>query len=187
MRSIVLALLSIITVAFSFGASAQQEREVVIRMHDQVYNGQSRIPLKRLIQRQHPRMNLDNWKVSTVRLVAKSRAGRGRASLVIGSWQSFEERIDGHQNDWNWNNRRSFDRDMFYSRARRRDNNGRWQIQMRGNVKVRRIKVVLERKRHRNPAPRPRVRHDDDDDFGRALVGAAAGLIIGEIIKDLND
>ena len=260
MKSILLALVSTFAVVFSIGAFAQQEERLVLRMHDQVYRGESTIPLKRLIQQQHPSVNLNRYSLKSVRLVAKSRRGGGHAQLVVGNWRSFEERIDGREGDWNWNDRRSFDRDNFYYNSRRGDQ-GRWQLQMRGRIKVRRIVVFVERERRRGPrvenvrcsshdrryrechvsgrivrasiinthsrrgcsynrdwgyhgrtlwvdngcratfrvemrnggggrpapGPRPRPRRIDGDDVGRALVGAAAGLIIGEIIDDLND
>ncbi|NQZ00731.1 MAG: DUF3011 domain-containing protein [Bdellovibrionales bacterium] len=147
MRAIVIALLSVITMAFTVNAGAQETRRIAVDMGDQVYRGESTIPLKRLIRRQYPNVNFDNWNLLRVRLVAKSRRGRGRASLVVGGWQSYDERIGGRPVDFDWDQPRSFDRIVFQNNARRREGNGRWQIQMRGNIKVRRVVIVAERKR----------------------------------------
>lgn len=147
MRAIVIALLSTITMAFTFNASAQDTERFPIQMGNQQYRGESTIPLKRLMRSQYPNVNLDNFKLERVRLVAKSRQGRGQAKLVVGQWQSSNERVDGRPIDWDWNNRNSYDRIVFHNGARRGDNQGRWQLHMRGNFKVRRIVLVLKRKR----------------------------------------
>ncbi|MEO0336424.1 MAG: hypothetical protein AAF202_08515, partial [Pseudomonadota bacterium] len=148
MRAIVIALLSTITLAFTFNAGAQETRRFEIDMGDRVYRQDSTIALKRLIQRRHPNVNLNRWKLKRVRLVAKSRRGRGQAQLVVGNWRSFSERVDGRQVDWDWDRPASFDRMVFHNDARRRDQDGRWQLQMRGNIKVRRVVIVGERVRN---------------------------------------
>ena len=136
---------------FTFNSQADTQR-IVIDMYDQVYQGrQSVLPLKRLIKRQHPRMNMDNFNLVRVRLVAKSRHGRGQANLVVGRWQSNSQTIGGRPVDWNWDRPRSFDRIVFHNQVRR-DDEKRWQIHMRGNIKVRKVVVVLEREQRRGHA-----------------------------------
>lgn len=146
MKTKVLVILSAVMMLFSFHSQAETQR-IVIDMHDQVYQGQqSVLPLRQLIHRQHPRLILDNFNLETVRLVAKSRHGRGQAKLVVGQWDSNYQTISGRPVDWNWDQPRSFDRLDFYPRVRR-DDDKRWQIHMNGNIKVRRIVVTLERER----------------------------------------
>jgi hypothetical protein len=148
MRAFVAALLCVFTLGFTLNAGAQQGeiRRLAIDMGDQVYRGESVIPLKRLIRQQYPRVNFDNWNLLRVRLVAKTRHGRGQASLKVGQWESFSTRVDGRPIDWDWNHPRSWDRVVLENRARRRDQNGRWQVAMRGNFKVRRVVVVGSKK-----------------------------------------
>lgn len=145
MRALFFALLSSVLFMLPTVSSAQQ-RDITIDLGDRVYQGQSTLHIRQLIERQYPRINLDNWNLLKVRLVAKSRHGQGQAKLVVGQWQSPSQNIGGRPVDWNWDQPQSFDRMDFYNRVRR-DDNKRWQIHMHGNIKVRKLVITGERER----------------------------------------
>lgn len=149
--------LSVLTFALMFSAisfSAQGEKKFVLHFDGQQFRQQSKLFLKQELKRQHG-INVQNFKLNRVRLVAKSRNGNGRAKLVVGQNQTRNEFINGSPRDFRYDDRNTWDRVNFRNPSRR--SQGNWQIHMRGNIKVKKVVVFLERK-FRRPAPRPRPR-----------------------------
>lgn len=123
------------------GATAfAQNRQFEINYQDKEFTGQSVLKIKQDLSRAYPRLNLDNRELERVVLVAKSRAGNAEARLRVGRFDSRIEQIDGNPQDYRAAG--SFHRIPF--EAPNRDN-GVWQIEMRGNIKVRKVIVTLSR------------------------------------------
>ncbi|MCB0309278.1 MAG: hypothetical protein KDD50_05235 [Bdellovibrionales bacterium] len=135
----------------NFGPRDQSER-FIIDMRDEVYRGRSTVGLKALIQRQYGRVNLEDMELQGVQLMAKSAAGRGSAALYVGGRYQDQATIDGRRGDfendarWTFNpsNLRSFERG---------DRQGRWELELNGNVKIRQIIVMANELRDRRPEP----------------------------------
>ncbi len=123
------------------------EQKFVLHVGRRIFQGQSTLPLKRMLRNQYG-INVQNFEIDRVRLVAKSRQGRGTARLKIGQWESYPETIQGNPYDFNSNEGYTFDRIMFRNNARFSDR-GVWQILMRGNIKVKKVVVFLKRDRDR--------------------------------------
>ncbi len=127
----------------SVSVSAQM-RQLEIDYNGREFSGQTTLKLKQELSRAYPRLNLDRADLERVVLVAKSRAGNAQARLLVGRYDSRIEQIDGNRFDYN--SAGNFHRIPF--EAPNRDN-GVWQIEMRGNIKVKKVlvNVIMERQR----------------------------------------
>ncbi|MGE4132770.1 MAG: DUF3011 domain-containing protein [Bdellovibrionales bacterium] len=132
--------LACISAAFLLAGTSAFAERFQIEYRDAEFSGNSALFLKRELQRQH-RINPDDYELRSAVLVAKTRQGRGTASLQVGTWRSRDERVN--MGDFNDNSPRSFDRVSFFNDAR--DSRGAWQMDLNGNFKVRRVAVELVR------------------------------------------
>ena len=111
---------------------------------NRVFRGQQTIFLKRRLREEYG-VNLNRFRIKAVVLVAKSRHGGGKAYLTVGDASSFEEIIDGRPHE--------FLRRGGYSRVRlrnpKRNSRGPWQLHLRGQIKIKKVIVKLERKHFR--------------------------------------
>lgn len=126
-----------------FDRDRSDRRELSLDLRDQVFRGQQVIPLKQIIRRQYPRLNMRDLTLKRVVLLAKSRGGRGQASLFAGGETSFSETIPGNPNEFDSNRPRSFYRVALRASQSRRGPQGPWQVNLRGNNKISAIKVVV--------------------------------------------
>lgn len=133
---------------------AQARDRLVLRFHDDQFRGQNTLYLKREIRNQHPRVRVRDLKLESVRLVAKSKLGRGTATLNVGGRSSYAETINGSQYDFDSSDRWTFDRVDLYPSGRR--TSGAWQIDLRGNIKVREVVLFVRDNGSYNPRPNPR-------------------------------
>ena len=125
---------------------------LVIQYGDQHFRGSGNVlMLKREIKNMYPRMNLQNFSLESVRLVAKSKMGRGQAELVVGRSSQDRRTIGGSPRDFQSARPYTFDRIDLYNYDSRAQ--GRWQIHLNGNIKVRKVVVFLQRERVRPPVP----------------------------------
>ena len=121
-----------------------QGRQLEINFGGQEFRGQTTLRIKQELKRNYPNLNLDRAELERVILVAKSKQGNAQARLVVGRFDSRSEQIDGNPFDYNHNG--SFNRIPFEAPNR---GNGVWQIEMRGNVKVKKILVNVRMERNR--------------------------------------
>ncbi len=131
--------------------SAQVQR-VQLEVNSQS-SGQEVIRLKQLIQQQHPRANLANVQIQSVEVQAKSRQGQAMMRLNIGGTYSAAQNIDGNPQTFNSDLPRTFSR-LNFQAPPRANQNGVWQLEMQGQIKVARIVVSLSTQRV-PPAPTP--------------------------------
>jgi len=122
-----------------------------IPMHGKLYQGQSTIGLKRLLKQQNPRLNLNDANLQQIILVAKSKHGQGKAKLSIGG-SSFgrAKTIQGHPRNFYGNRPMSYSQIAFASPGRQ--DSGAWKLDLLGQVKVKRIVVILKTDRQRQVA-----------------------------------
>jgi hypothetical protein len=100
--------------------------------------------LRRSLRNQYPWADLSTMDLRRVVLVAKSRRGRGGASLRVGNNATGLYQVAGAPRDFSDDHRYTFDRVRFRNPST--DSRGPWQIDLRGNFIVR--KVVLELEDH---------------------------------------
>lgn len=133
------------------GPSFAADKRVVIEMGQggEHYRGAQTLPLKRLIKAQHPNINLDRFELLRVRVVGKSKAGNGTASLSVGHQTSHPVYLNGNRQDFNVNAPYTWDQHVIQNP--KNNSNGTWQINLQGNIKIKRIVAVLEREITRPP------------------------------------
>lgn len=131
--------------AFFIINTAIAER-VTFNFNERIYRNKSTIGLKQLIRNRFPRVNLNQIELNRVTLVAKSARGGASAILFVGNNSSRRINIPGNRFDFQ--NPGNYFRINFISPRRR--SVGRWQIQMNGHIKVRRIIVDFNRRTDNN-------------------------------------
>ena len=138
---------------------AQRARTVVIPMYDQHSIGMSSIMVKRLLQQNSPGLNLENMDLKSVTLIAKSKQGRGEATLLVGHSAGYPQMISGTPAGFNRPAPRTYSQVVLHNTNF--DSAGKWQVELRGNVKIKEMIVQLKSKRHGpvvSPRPMPRPR-----------------------------
>ena len=174
-----------------------QTYEITYRRGEQEFRRGDVIGIKRELRKRG--VDVQNIAVESVTLRAKSKAGRGRAVLLVGNRQSESAPVLGDKNSPRRPRRAFYDRGGFnrvtlYSPVgvrRQLRNRGRVQVELRGNIRVRKVivDVVRERRRGRDGRGNGRRRHVDNRTDKEKRRDAAIGIgigIIGEIIKDKN-
>lgn len=135
--------LAILACAIIVSHSAAARERFQLHLGDQQLRGTQTLPLKRLLREQHG-LDASRYDLVGVRLMAKTLHGDGTAELQVGAWDSPEKRVQGHPSIWNSRRDDSFDQVDFNNGGR--DDNGVWQIQLRGNFKVRKVTVIAQRR-----------------------------------------
>tara|TARA_Y100000780_G_scaffold231096_1_gene255053 strand:- start:28151 stop:28825 length:675 start_codon:yes stop_codon:yes gene_type:complete len=139
MKKVVTSAVALMTLSIS---AAPQKKSVVLQFDHQQFKKQSVIKLKQEVKKVHPKMDLTKWNLKKVVLRAKSKRGKAEAFLKIGPSVSAVEAIEGNQFDFQSN--RAYHPITFQTFG---DNDkGVWQIHMKGNIKVKQAKLVLQKK-----------------------------------------
>jgi len=147
---------AVVAASVLMSSTAMAAQRYVLNLNDAEFSGRSVIPLKQLLKRQHG-IRVERFDLEQVSMMAKSKHGRATGALKVGNFRSGEQRIHGDPRSYRNDSPFTFDRLSFFNNARR--DRGEWQIVLEGNVKVRRIVVVLDRER--------RDERDRDDRRGR--------------------
>jgi hypothetical protein len=121
----------------------QQER-LVLQIGEHL-RGQNTIKLKQELKMQYPGINPKMLKLKSVKLVAKSKQGRGKATLVVGQDQSYPEIIGGDPYDFHDSARYTYDKVMMTNPSY--DSQGKWQVHLKGNIKVKKVVLIVSKKR----------------------------------------
>lgn len=145
--------------AIAIGASvivattaAEARRDLDINFNDQIFHNNGTIFLKQEINRQYPGVRLERADLVNVRLVAKSRMGQGTAALRVGPQTSRPVVVRGRPQDFNSSQPNTFDRIDFRNPSR--NSAGVWQMELNGNIKVRRVVVTID-ENNGGPGPGP--------------------------------
>lgn len=172
MRAAELALFSAILLAPVF-AHAQK---LVLEYGDVPINGQGTLFLKRDLQTRYPSVSLMNLQVARVILLAKSAHGQGRATLVVDQVPSNPATIPGVQEDFQDPSDYTFSRIELLPPTP--VSRGVLQIQLQGNIKVRKVVVVTRDHFGPGPGPGPGPRRDCDVTKARLVVGTPDGSCV---------
>ena len=123
----------------------------VLNFEDCYMNGTKGEPatlyLKKALRQQYPGIDVTDFRLLKVVLLAKTKKGKGVVQLRVGPEVSDSYRVGGHPRGFRHNKRDSFDRVSIenpYNNSR-----GPWQLNLQGKFKVRKVVLVVkERKRH---------------------------------------
>lgn len=150
MRSmlIVLLLLLLSPLQAAAGKGKVDRERFVLDFGDSHFRGNPTLFLKRELLNQYPGINIGDYTLRRVVLVAKTKAGRGSAQLRVGPELSRHYRVDGAPRSFHSHHRDSFDRIRISNPFR--DSWGPWQLFLQGNFKVRKVVLVLERRHYRH-------------------------------------
>ncbi len=108
--------------------------------------------LKKALLEQYPGINISDYRLQRVVVVAKSKLGRGNVQLRVGPEVTDGYRVAGDPRGFFSDHPRSFDRVRINNPFG--DSWGPWQLLLNGNFKVRKVVLIVE-ERH----PRKHGRH----------------------------
>ena len=101
--------------------------------------------LKKALRNQYPGIDVTNFRLLKVVLLAKTKKGRGVAQLRVGPEVSEFYRVAGRSKGFRHNKLDSFDRVSIenpYNNSR-----GPWQLNLQGKFKVRKVVLVVEERK----------------------------------------
>jgi hypothetical protein len=124
--------------------SNRQQQKIRIHLGEH-YRGFNVLKLKQLAKQQHPSLNLQQMKLSSVKLVAKSKRGMGQATLLVGQNFGLSETIGGNRQEFHVEAPYTYDRVRLSSNGM--NSQGKWQIELQGNIKVKKVVLIVEQKR----------------------------------------
>lgn len=104
--------------------------------------GKGTLKLKQKVQNHYPALNLNQYDLKKVVLVAKTKHGRGKAALKVGGAQTFPKVVGGAPRDFH--NGGYFYKTGFLNP--KSNSNGVWQMKLNGKFKVKKAVLVLIKK-----------------------------------------
>ncbi len=122
--------------------AAPETKRIVLEFNNEQFKQESVIHLKQEVKKLHPNLDFSQWDLKRVVLLSKSKKGNAEAFLKIGQYESAVESIPGNQFDFDSNG--DYHPVVFQSFSE--NDNGVWQIHMKGNIKVKRVNLVAEKK-----------------------------------------
>jgi len=125
---------------YSQGQMGQQKIQLHIQQH---LRGQNIIKLKKVLKQQYPGINVQSLKVKAVKVVAKSKQGRGQVTLLSGHAASYPETIGGTPRDFQYGGPRSFDKIMIQNPQR--GTQGKLQLALQGNIKLKKVVLIVKK------------------------------------------
>lgn len=146
------AALKFFLLLFTFDASYGMQQEYVLAFRDRPLGTVGHTPavlhLKKALYEQNPEINVSDYRLKRIILVAKSSSGHGVVQLQVGPQKSAIHGVDGTPHDYTRNDLSTYGRvsihNPFY------DSWGPWQLYLWGKIKVRQVILVVERrKKHR--------------------------------------
>lgn len=143
---IVLVLLLFSPLQAAAGKGKADRERFVLDFGDSHFRGNPTLFLKRELLNQYPGINISDYRLRRVVLVAKTKKGQGSAQLRVGPELSPQYRVDGLPRAFHSHHPESFDRIRI--RNPFRDSWGPWQLFLQGNFKVRKVVLVLERRHY---------------------------------------
>lgn len=147
-------LIAVSLFCLGLSAEATQERYVFDFNHT-VTQGQVQIDLKSMLNQQY-RMNPDFYDLVSVSFEAKTRFGRGGASLQIGNWRSQSQAVQGQPGAFDSFDPRTYSYVQFFNQSYNSfESQGPWLILLDGQFRLNRMEVIVEN-RQSPPPPPPR-------------------------------
>ena len=120
-----------------------REQRIQIPLNDHL-RGQNKIKLKQEIKLLNPYLDLRQSEIVGVILVAKSKQGRGKANLIIGGHISSTSIIGGYPEDFHYNENYTYSKVKIENSSL--SSQGKWQLDLQGNIKVKKVVVILKEK-----------------------------------------
>lgn len=132
------------------GHNYQEKDRFVLDFDDSYVRGNRHEPntlyLKKMLRQQYPWLNVSDYRLRKVVVVAKTQYGRGKVQLRVGPEASDLYRVSGRPDYFQSYHKRSFDKvrihNPFY------ESWGPWQLFMRGKFKIRKIVLFVEKREH---------------------------------------
>lgn len=100
--------------------------------------------LKRELKEKYPQLNLNKYRLVRTVVMAKSKKGKGTVQLRIKDKYSRKHRVHGTPQGFGNSAKFNYDKVEISPPAYRSD--GPWQLLFRGNFKLRKVLLVVERK-----------------------------------------
>jgi len=181
MKVLMIATMSLITATSAlaqYGGYGQQQEERIQLHLQQHLQGQNTIQLKKEIKLQYPHINIQELEVQAVRVVAKSKAGRGEVVLISGQSASYPQTVGGNPRDFDFGGPDSFDKILIQNPARVMSHSGILQLELKGNIKLKKVVVITK-------AQMQREQNIMINTYGQHLQGANT-LKLKQMIKMQN-
>lgn len=128
------------------GMPVEKER-IVLRLNQEL-RGQNTIKLKQELRLQNPAINPKRLELLAVKIVAKSARGRGEVVLQVGHQETYPEIVEGHPADYRINAPDTYDKIKLQNPSI--DSKGKWQLHLRGKIKVKKVVLIVAKQRMRN-------------------------------------
>lgn len=141
---IMVLLLLLFPLQAAAGKGKADRERFVLDFGDSHFRGNPTLFLKRELLNQYPGINIADYRLRRVVLVAKTKAGYGSAQLRVGPELSPQYRVNGAPRSFHSYHPESFDRIRI--RNPFHDSWGPWQLFLQGNFKVRKIVLVVEKR-----------------------------------------
>jgi len=120
-------------------------KRITLQKHGEEFRGMNTIRLKGELKRQRPNLRLRDFNLKKVIVMAKSFRGRGSMDLVIDGMQVSSSNVPGFPRGYDARDMRSYKRLVLKPRGQ--DTTGKWQLDLRGKIKIDSLTLVLEPKR----------------------------------------
>ncbi len=137
-----------LSLATALSSNAAQNERYDINYRHQFYDGQSVLNLKQDLKDQF-NIKPNRLELKRVVLFAKSKHGQGQASLKVGDYESDTQTVGGRLNEFNSKDPDTYER-IVMRLPNKEDDNGVWQIKLRGNIRVMMVRVVVDTDDHDN-------------------------------------
>lgn len=129
-------------------ATASKERYVIDfgDSHIRGHKGEvTTVFLKKCLKEQYPWLDLKKSNISKVVLVAKSKKGKGSAQLRVGDRMTSMYQIKGSSRSFRDGRKSSFDHLVFKHPSG--NSRGPWQMNLQGNLIVKKVVVEIENRK----------------------------------------
>lgn len=137
-----------VTASARKGRPMAEQEKFVLDFGNSYYHGVkgdgSTLYLKKALKRQYPGIDISDYRLDEIVLVAKTKFGKGNAQLRVGPGLTGLYRVAGRPRDFNSNGKHSFDRVRIDSPFH--DSWGPWQLNLQGIFKVRKVVLLLEKR-----------------------------------------
>lgn len=137
---LILSLLVLLSSMSTFAQRGRAFQEIPLHLDIQTQGVQT-LKLKQLLNQQHRQIDASDLELVAVRIVAKSRAGRGEAVLVVGQNTSYPVTVQGSPYNFE-----SYHHSTFFNiiiNNPKQNDNGVWQLDLKGNLKIKRVDLIV--------------------------------------------
>lgn len=121
-----------------FGQSGKQK--IVLQYNGQEFRGHNTLFLKKEILMQSNK-NITGAKIVAIKIIGKSRRGRGAAILSVSGTQSYAYNLNGNPQDFYSRENYTYDRVRINNPSY--SSHGRWQVIFKGNIRLKKVVVIL--------------------------------------------